>query len=104
VNGAGQARLSAYGVAALFVLAFARFFVLPPEGRGNVLVAFLGVAPHLLLFPVVGLLLALDLGVYSFVAPFDPTHFAGLLPTLILLPLWLVLLENKMAHGTGALA
>jgi hypothetical protein len=29
---------------------------------------------------VVGLLLALDLGGYSFVAPFDPTHFVGLLP------------------------
>ena len=130
-------------------------FVLPPEGRGNAPVALLGVAPHLLLFPVVamlpapwwaraagygwlvvdvatdimalngvatptfiarryaghvsaavwiavaswhargashilGLLLALDLGGYSFVAPFDPTHFVELLPSLELLPVWLV--------------
>jgi hypothetical protein len=47
---------AAYVAAALFVVAFARFFVLPPEGRGNVLVALLGVAPHLLLFPVVAML------------------------------------------------
>lgn len=147
---------AAYMAAALFVVAFARFFVLPPEGSGNVLVALLGVAPHLLLFPIVailpaprwaraagygwpvvdiatdimalngvpistylpmrygghvsaalwiavaswrirgpsriiGLLLALDLGGYSFVAPFDPTHFVGLLPSFVLLPVWLVL-------------
>jgi hypothetical protein len=37
------------------------------------------------------LLLALDLGGYSFVAPFDQTHFVGLLPSFVLLPIWLVL-------------
>ncbi len=153
---------AAYVAATLFVVAFARFFVLPPEGRGNVLVALLGVAPHLLLFPVVamlpapqwgravgygwlvvdvvtdimalngvttptfiamrygghvsaalwiavaswhtrgasriiGLLLALDLGGYSFVAPFDPTHFVGLLPSFVLLPVWLVLV-GRLLH------
>jgi hypothetical protein len=152
---------AAYVAAALFVVAFTRFFVLPPEGWGNVLVALLGVAPHLLLFPVVamlpaprwaraagygwlvvdvatdimalngvpvstylpmrygghvsaalwiavaswhtrgasrsiGLLLALDLGGYSFVAPFDPTHFTGLLPSFVLLPVWLVLVGRLL--------
>lgn len=148
--------VAAYAAAALFLLAFSRFFLLSPEGEGNVLVALLGAVPHLLLFPVVaalpapgwgraagygwlvvdiatdvmalngvpaltflpmrygghvaaalwiassswrakgatravGLLLALNLGGYSFVAPFDPTHFAGLLPVVLLLQLWLVL-------------
>lgn len=152
---ARAASYAAYGAAVLFVVAFARFFLLPPEGRGNVVVALIGVAPHLLLFPVVawlpaprwaraagygwlvidmttdimalngvpaaiflamrygghvaaglwiasaswraggavrvvGVLLALDLAGYSFVAPFDPTHFVPLLPSLALLPLWLV--------------
>jgi len=45
--------------AVLLVVAFARFFVLPPEGRGNTLVALLGVAPLLLLFPIVAMLPAL---------------------------------------------
>jgi hypothetical protein len=155
--------------AALFVVAFARFFVLlPPEGRGNVLIAQLGVAPHLLLFAsvatlraprwaraagygglvvdiatdimalngvadstelpmrygahvsaaiwiavtpwrirgasrIIGLLLALDLGGYSFVAPFDPTHFVGLLLSFVLLPVCLVLvgrfLHQQDEHG-----
>jgi hypothetical protein len=51
---------------------------------------------------IIGLLLALDLGGYSFVAPFDPTHFVGLLPSFVLLPLWLVLvgrfLHRKDEH------
>jgi len=46
----------AYAAAVLFVLGFARFFVLPPEGSRNVLVALLGVAEHLILFPVVAAL------------------------------------------------
>lgn len=156
--------IAAYAAAAIFLVAFARFFLLPPEGEGNVLVALIGVAPHLLLFPVVaalpappwakaagygwlvvdvttdvmalngvatatflaarygghvsaalwiavaswraggalrvaGLLLAFDLGGYSFVAPFDPTHFAGLLPVLILLPLWLVLAGRLLGQS-----
>ncbi len=146
----------AYIAAGLFVIGFARFFVLPPEGNGNLLVALLGAAEHLILFPIIatlpapgwsraagygwlvvdiatdimalngvpsavflplrygghvsaalwlmaaswrapgkllriiGVILALDLGGYSFVAPFDPTHFAGLLPVLVRLPFWLV--------------
>ena len=48
----------AYAAAGLFILAFARFFLLPPEGNGNWLVALLGVAPHLLLFPIVAALAA----------------------------------------------
>lgn len=164
-DGAGppRAAVAAYAAAALFLLAFSRFFLLPPEGEGNVLVALLGAVPHLLLFPVVaalpaprwgraagygwlvvdlatdvmalngvtaatflsmrygghvaaalwiassswrvggatravGLLLALNLGGYSFVAPFDPTHFAGLLPVSLLLPLWLVLVGRRLAR------
>lgn len=167
MNGTAPSRLAvgaAYIAAALFVVAFARFFFLPPEGSKNVVVALLGVAPHLLLFPVVaaltappwgraagygwlvvdmatdimalngvatptfiamrygghlsaalwiavaslqakgatsiiGLLLALDLGGYSFVAPFDPTHFVGLLPSFVLLPLWLVLVGRLLHRG-----
>ena len=48
---------------------------------------------------IIGLLLALDLGGYSFVAPFDPTHFVGLLPTFVLLPLWLVLVGRLLHRG-----
>jgi hypothetical protein len=167
MNETNSSRLAvgaAYIAAALFVVAFARFFLLPPEGSKNVVVALLGVAPHLLLFPVVaalpappwgraagygwivvdmatdimalngvatptfiamrygghlsaalwialtslqakgatriiGLLLALDLGGYSFVAPFDPTHFVGLLPSFVLLPLWLVLVGRLLHRG-----
>ena len=50
-NASRPAVRAACMAAALFIVAFARFFVLPPEGRGNVLIALLGVAPHLLLFP-----------------------------------------------------
>jgi hypothetical protein len=46
---------------------------------------------------IIGLLLALDLGGYSFVAPFDPTHFVGLLPSFVLLPVWLVLV-GRLLH------
>jgi hypothetical protein len=48
---------------------------------------------------IIGLLLALDLGGYSFVAPFDPTHFVGLLPSFVLLPLWLVLVGRLLHRG-----
>ena len=41
---------------------------------------------------IVGLLLAIVLGGYSFIAPFDPTKFLGLLPSLVLLPVWLILI------------
>jgi hypothetical protein len=164
-NASRPAERAAYMAAALLVVAFARFFVLPPEGRGNMLVALLGVAPLLLLFPIVamlpaprraraagcgslvvdtatdvmalngvpvstylpmrygghvsaalwiavaswrirgasriiGLLLALDLGGYSFVAPFDPTHVVGLLPSFVLLPIWLVLV-GRFLHQQG---
>ncbi|MGI8588222.1 MAG: hypothetical protein ACR2M0_11130 [Chloroflexia bacterium] len=51
-----QAAIAAYAAAAFFVLAFARFFILPPEGYGNLLVTLIGVAPHLLLFPVIAAL------------------------------------------------
>jgi hypothetical protein len=159
-NASRPAVRAACMAAALFVDAFARFFVLPPEGRDNVLIALLGVAPHLLLFPIVamlpaprwaagygwlvvdiatdimalngvpvstylpmrygahvsaalwiavtpwrirgascsiGLLLAVDLGGYSFVAPFDPTHFVGLLLSFVLLPVCLVLV-GRFVH------
>jgi hypothetical protein len=55
-NASRPAVRAAFMAAALFVVAFARFFVLPPEGRGNVLIALLGVAPHLLLLPIVAML------------------------------------------------
>jgi hypothetical protein len=42
---------AAYVAAALFIIAFARFFVLLPEGRGNVVVALLSVVTHLLPLP-----------------------------------------------------
>jgi hypothetical protein len=156
-----------YAAAVLFVFGFARFFVLPPEGSGNIVVALLGAAEHLILFPVVaalpaprwaraagygwivcdvatdimalngvppaifipmrygghvpaafwiagaswpasrvvpwlGLILVLDLGGYSFFAPFDPSHFVGLLPVLLLLPLWLVLIGRGLARSRDA--
>jgi hypothetical protein len=50
---------------------------------------------------IVGLLLALELGGYSFVAPFDPTHFVGLLPLLMLLPIWLVGRLLRWETNTG---
>ena len=52
---------------------------------------------------IIGLLLALDLGGYSFVAPFDPTHFVGLLLSFALLPVCLGLvgrfLHQEDEHG-----
>lgn len=39
---------------------------------------------------IIGLLLALDLAIYSFIA-FSPLTFIILLPSLVLLPLWIVL-------------
>ncbi|WP_157507081.1 hypothetical protein [Ktedonobacter racemifer] len=47
---------------------------------------------------VVGLLLALVLGGYSFVAPFDPTHFIGLLPSLVLIPTWIILAGREITR------
>lgn len=45
---------------------------------------------------VVGLLYALDLASYSFIA-FVPRSFLVLLPSLVLLPLWLVLVGRLLA-------
>jgi hypothetical protein len=42
------------------------------------------------------LLLALELGVYSFIAPWAP--FAVLYPSLVLLPLWLVLVGRLLTE------
>ncbi|GCE27706.1 hypothetical protein KDA_31900 [Dictyobacter alpinus] len=47
-------------------------------------------------FRVVGILLALDLAIYSFIA-FIPLSFILLLPSLILLPLWLALAGRLLA-------
>ncbi|SRR6266581_1101914 len=47
---------------------------------------------------IVGLLLAIVLGGYSFIAPFDPTHFVGLLPGLVLLPTWFALVGRLLAQ------
>jgi hypothetical protein len=44
---------------------------------------------------VTGLLLALDLAIYSFIA-FIPLTFVILLPSLVLLPLWLVFAGNVL--------
>jgi hypothetical protein len=45
----------------------------------------------------VGLLLALDLGVYSFIAPF--VSFVALLPSIVLLPAWFVLVARHIGRG-----
>lgn len=45
---------------------------------------------------VIGILVALDLAVYSFIA-FIPFTFLVLIPSLILLPLWLVLVGRFLA-------
>ena len=45
----------------------------------------------------VGLLLALDLGIYSFIAPF--VSFVALLPSIILLPTWFVLVARAIGRG-----
>lgn len=48
----------------------------------------------------VGLLLALDLGVYSFIAPF--VSFVALLPSIVLLPAWFVLVARAIGHEAEA--
>jgi hypothetical protein len=45
----------------------------------------------------VGLLLALDLGVYSFIAPF--VSFVALLPSIVLLPAWFILVARSIGRG-----
>lgn len=49
----------------------------------------------------VGLFVALDLALYSFIAPLFPFSFVVLIPSLALLPLWFVLAGRRIAHGTG---
>jgi hypothetical protein len=51
---------------------------------------------------IAGYLLALDLVVYSFIA-FIPFTFIILIPSLILLPLWVVLVGRLIARGNEAL-
>jgi len=46
---------------------------------------------------VVGLLLALDLGTYSFIAPV--VSFVALLPSIVLLPAWFILVARHIGHG-----
>ncbi len=46
---------------------------------------------------VIGVIVALDLAVYSFIA-FIPFSFLVLLPSLVLLPLWLVLVGRSLAR------
>src|SRR5438128_6823638 len=46
---------------------------------------------------ITGLLLALDLAIYSFIA-FIPFTFVILIPSLVLLPLWLVLSGRFLAR------
>ncbi len=46
---------------------------------------------------IVGLLLALDLAIYSFIA-FIPLTFVVLIPSLVLLPLWLVLVGRLITR------
>ncbi len=48
---------------------------------------------------IIGLLLALDLAIYSFIA-FVPLTFIVLLPSLVLLPLWIVLV-GRFLSWTG---
>ena len=45
----------------------------------------------------VGLLLALDLGAYSFIAPF--VSFVALLPSIVLLPAWFILVARSIGRG-----
>lgn len=49
---------------------------------------------------VIGVLLALDLAIYSFLA-FIPFTFVILIPSLVLLPLWLWLVGRLIAQGEG---
>ena len=49
-------------------------------------------------FRVIGLILALDLAIYSFIA-FIPFTFIMLIPSLILLPLWIVLIGRRLSVG-----
>ncbi len=46
---------------------------------------------------IAGLLLALDLAIYSFIA-FIPLTFVVLIPSLVLLPLWLVLVGRLITR------
>jgi len=48
---------------------------------------------------IIGLLLALDLAIYSFIA-FLPLTFIILLPSLVLLPLWFALVGRNLARET----
>lgn len=48
---------------------------------------------------VIGLIVALDLTIYSFIA-FIPFAFVILIPSLVLLPLWLWLVGRRLARGS----
>ena len=48
----------------------------------------------------VGLLLALDLASYSFIAPF--VSFVALFPSIVLLPTWFILVARHIGHGPEA--
>jgi hypothetical protein len=47
---------------------------------------------------VIGVIAALDIALYSFIA-FIPFTFLVLVPSLVLLPLWLVLVGRRIARG-----
>jgi len=47
---------------------------------------------------VIGIIVAIDLAVYSFIA-FVPLTFLVLIPSLVLLPLWLVLVGRSITRG-----
>jgi|SRR5581483_98064 len=48
---------------------------------------------------VVGLLLALDLVIYTFVSPFGPIFLLVFLPALVLLPLWFALVGRLLVRN-----
>ena len=48
---------------------------------------------------ITGILYGIDLALYSFIA-FIPLAFVVLIPSLILLPLWLVLIGKNLNHGS----
>lgn len=49
------------------------------------------------LIRIVGLFVALDLAIYSFIAPLFAFSFVVLIPSLVLLPLWFVLAGRRIA-------
>lgn len=51
------------------------------------------------LIRIVGLFVALDLALYSFIAPLFAFSFVVLIPSLVLLPLWFVLAGRRIARN-----